>query len=101
MFFKPDLSNSGGFISNENLEKEFELRGLVPADPISVAAINEADTGFADQFPHGTHWKDADGRWCYAVFHCWNGVREVNVDDDWDDDVEDWDECWWFAGVRK
>lgn len=97
VFFKPDLSQRNGFISDDDLEKEFELCGLKPADPISVAAVNEADPAFADEKPHGTHWKDAKGNWCYAAFGRWFGGRRVHVyhrDRGWSDD-------WWFAGVRK
>ena len=97
VFFKPDLSQRNGFISDDDLKKEFELRGLKPADPISVAAVNEADPAFADEKPHGTHWKDVKGNWCYATFRRWSGKRLVLVgrnDDGWSD-------FWWFAGVRK
>lgn len=97
VFFKPDLSTRKGYISDDSLDKEFDLRGLKPADPISVAAVNEADPAFADKKPHGTHWKDANGNWCFAAFRRWHGKRWVNVrrnDNDWSDG-------WWFAGVRK
>jgi len=97
VFFKPDLSERNGFISDDDLEKEFELRGLKPADPVSVAAANEADPDFADEKPHSTHWKDAKGNWCFAAFRRWSDGRGVYVnrnDLDWGDD-------WWFAGVRK
>ena len=97
VFFKPDLSKRNSFISDDDLEKEFDLRGLKPADPISVAAVNEADPAFADEKPHGTHWKDAKGNWCFATFGRWFDEREVGVDRD--DDA--WDDGWWFAGVRK
>lgn len=97
VFFKPDLSNRNGFISNDDLEKEFELRGLKPADPVSVAAVNEADPAFADEKPHGTHWKDAKGNWCCAAFGRWGDRRGVYVSRN----GSDWDDSWWFAGVRK
>lgn len=51
IFFKPDLSERNGVISDYDLEKEYELRGLKPADPYSVAAVNEADHAFADKMP--------------------------------------------------
>lgn len=97
VFFKPNLSNRNGFISDDDLEKEFELRGLKPADPISVASVNEADPAFADKNPHGTHWKDAKGNWCYAVFGRWSDERGVSVNRDDDG----WNDRWLFAGVRK
>lgn len=85
------------FVSDDDLEKEYELRGLKPADPYSLAAVNEADPSFADEKPNGTHWKDANGYWRYAAFGLWRGERRVNVhhiDDGWGD-------YWWFAGFRK
>ena len=102
VFFELDLSQRNGFISDDDLEKEFELRGLKPADPISVAAVNEADPAFADEKPHGTHWKNAKGNWCYATFSCWNdwrrvGWRRVDIDRS----NRGWNGDWWFAGVRK
>lgn len=96
VFFKPNLSKYNGFITDDDIEHEFALRGLKPADPISVAAMNEADPTFADEKPHGTHWKDVEGNWCYAAFGRWNDEREVYV-------LRsrcDWDDSWWFAGVR-
>lgn len=97
VFFKLDLSQRNGFISDNDLEREFELRDLKPADPISVATVNEADPAFADEKPHGTHWKDAKGNWCYATFYRWFGRRGVNVHRS----VNGWFVSWWFAGVRK
>ncbi len=87
----------GRYISDNDLEKEYELRGLIPADPYSVAAVNEADPAFADERPNGTHWKDKDGNWCFAAFIRWSGVRVVRVDRG----VNAWNGRWWFAGLRK
>ena len=91
------LFKIGRQISDNDLDKEYELRGLKPADPYSLAALNEADPAFADEHPNGTHWKDADDKWCCAVFDRWLGERFVRVDRD----GNDWDDCWWVAGVRK
>ena len=97
VFFKPDLSQRNGLITDDDLEKEFELRGLKPADPVSVAAVNEADPAFADEKPNGTHWKDADGKWCYIAFDRWcGGERGVHVYRG-----SRWAAHWWFAGFRK
>ncbi len=87
----------GRDISDKDLDREYELRGLKPADPYSLAAFNEADPAFADQRPNGTHWKDSDGRWCCAYFNQWDVKRLVDVRRyDFG-----WDGRWWFAGVRK
>ena len=100
IFFKPEPSEytRSGFMSDDDLEKCFERRVLTSADPYSVAAVNEADSAFADKMPHGTHWKDAEGKWCFAAFHQWSRAeRYVDVrrsDDGWRD-------RWWFAGLRK
>jgi uncharacterized protein YejL (UPF0352 family) len=97
-FFKPrpDAYNDG-WISDDGLEKEFDFVGLKPADPFSLAAVNEADPAFADAYPNGTHWKDADGKWCFATFGRWRGERGVGVDRN----DRGWFDVWWFAGVRK
>ncbi len=91
-FFKPGRS-----ISDTELEEEYKIRGLKPADPFTLAAVNEADPAFADTHPNGTHWQDADSNWCYAVFRRWSGGRNVGVGRDGDD----WDGGWWFAGLRE
>ncbi len=87
----------GRDVSDANLDKEYDLRDLKPADPYALAAVNEADPAFADNHPNSTHWKDVDGNWCYAAFRRWRGKRSVDVyrnDRDWLGD-------WWFAGLRK
>ena len=95
VFFK--LSSRNGFISEDDLKKEYALRGLKSADPYSVAAVNEADPAFADEKPNATHWKNHEGGWCCVLFFSCDDERGVNIyrcNGDWDDD-------WWFAGLRK
>ncbi len=90
--------NLGRTVSNVELGKEYELRGLKPADPFTLAAVNEADPAFADEKTNGTQWKNAKGKYCFAAFGRWSvGKRVVLVHQD--DDA--WDGSWWFAGVRK
>lgn len=93
-FFKLDLRNRGGHISDDDLEKEFEARGLVPEDSYSLATVNEADPAFADEHPNATHWKDSDGKWCYMAFSRYGGGRSVDVGRD----GSVWYDNWWFAG---
>ncbi|MFA7252842.1 MAG: hypothetical protein WC027_03210 [Candidatus Paceibacterota bacterium] len=97
VFFKPDLTERNGYISDDDLEKEFELRGLKPADPYSLAAVNEADPAFADDHPNGTHWKDANGNWSFAAFDRWHDERHVYVGRN----DGGWGGGWWFGGLRK
>ena len=87
----------GRWVSDDNLEKEFELRGLVPQDPYTLAKVNQDDPAFADDKPNGTHWKDKDGNWCFAAFDGWGGDRGVDVDRI----RSGWSGGWWFAGRRK
>lgn len=87
----------GRYLSNEEQDWELERLGFKPADSYSLAAVNEADPIFADTHPNATHWKDANGKWCYFACSRWRGGRYVDVDRrdfNWDDD-------WWFAGLRK
>lgn len=94
VFFALDLSGRNGYISDDDLEKEFELRRLKPADLYSLAAVNEADLDFSNEKPNGTHWKDEKGNWCSAVFVHWGIGRHVLIRDG-----EKWDDRWWFAGL--
>ena len=95
-FFKPRPEvYKNGFISDDCLEKEYEFHGFVPADPYSLAAVNEADPAFADDYPNVTHWKDAEGKWCYAIFDRWGDERGYRRGG------YGWSDVWWFAGVRK
>ncbi len=84
-------------VSDDELEKAFGRQGLKPVDPITLAALNEADPAFADTHPNGTHWRDADGRWCFAAFDRWHDERDVHVNRY----VHGWRGVWWFAGVCK
>ena len=97
-FFKPrPEAYKDGLISDDRLKAEFDFHGLKPVDPYALAAVNEADPSFADTHPNGTHWKDKDGKWCFAAFGRWGvgpGVSVRRCDDVWDDD-------WVFGGVRK
>ena len=88
----------GRHLSDNELAAEYKLRNLKPADPYSLAAANEADPAFADTHPNGTHWKDANGCWCYAAFDRWLvGERYVGVGRH----GSVWIGDWWFAGLRK
>ncbi|HEU0085616.1 MAG TPA: hypothetical protein VFQ59_01505 [Candidatus Paceibacterota bacterium] len=89
--------NLGRFISDNDLEKEYQIRGLEAADPYSLAAVNAVDPTFGDNHPSCTHWKNSDGRWCYSSFSRWGGRRGVGV---FQSDIV-WDDDWWFAGLRK
>ena len=100
VFFKPDDDEytRPGSMSDDDLEKCLARRSLVAAPPDDVAAVNEDDPSFADKYPNCTHWKNADGEWCYAAFNRWYGERDVSVRRH---DVFDWVDYWWFAGRRK
>jgi hypothetical protein len=99
VFFKPkpEEYTQPGWMSDDDLEKALALRGLKQAPPDDVAAVNEADPTFADDKPHGTHWKDANGNWCYATFYRFGDLRRVYVKRN----GYGWYGHWWFAGVRK
>ncbi len=83
-------------LTDEDLEKEYELRGLRPADPYSLAAVHESDPEFADDNPNGTHWKDDQGKWCHTTFDQWENERVVVIDY-----YCEWEGRWWFAGIPK
>lgn len=86
----------GKYVSDDDLAKEYEARGLT-SDPYAQAAVNEADRAFADEHLNGTHWKNGQGKWCRAYFSQGGDERYVRV---YRGDF-DWRDYWWFAGVRK
>ena len=84
-------------ISDDELAKLYDHHGFKP-DPYAQAEVNRVDPAFADDHPNGTHWKDADDKWCYAAFSRWGGDgRSVRVGRG----SSGWDGNWWFGGVRK
>ena len=85
------------WMNNEAVDDKFAEHGLVPVDPFALAAHNAAEPDFASERPCFTHWKNADGNWCYAAFLDWSGERGVNVLRD----ASGWRVGWWAAGVRK
>lgn len=87
----------GRYTSDDELEKEYESRGLIPADLISLTKYNIDNPKFTDNKSNGTHWKDADGKWCFATFRRWLGERDVHVRRS----GSGWCDGWFFAGVRK
>ena len=97
-FFKPEPweYTRPGFMSDEDLDKALDRRALKSSDFRPVAAVNEADPVFADDHPHGVHWQDENGNWCFAAFGRWDDERSVYVDRD-----SVWIDYWWFAGLRK
>ncbi len=84
--------------SNDDVVKEIlDPLGLRPADPYSLAKVNEDDPAFADEHPNGCQWKDANGNWCFATFYRSGGERNVYVCRS----GLDWGGDWWVAGVCK
>ncbi len=63
-------------------QKDLELHGLVPADPYSLSAVNEADPDFADTHPNYTYWRFGDGRFSFILFDRWHVGRVVVVSRD-------------------
>jgi hypothetical protein len=87
----------GRYVNCADLFKEYELRGLAPVDPFSLAAVNQADPAFADTNPNGTQWTDSKGKFCCEAFSRWSDKRSVRVGQN----DYDWNDRWCFGGVRK
>lgn len=86
----------GKCLDDDNLEKEYKNRGLIPADPYALAAVNEANPDFAYTHHNGTHWKDDNGNWCYIFFKRSWGELHVQARCY---NKKIWERYWWFAGV--
>lgn len=95
---KIEFFKLGKYVSNEELEKEYQLRGLVPADIQTLCEYDIKNQKKMDEMKYvGTQWKNTKGKRCYATFDGSGVGRGVNVDQG---DL-DWRAYWWFAGVRK
>ena len=88
----------GRHISHSELIEEYESRGLKPADPYSLAAVNEHEPSFAETHPNVTGWKNSRGWQCFAAFHCDFSKRDVSVGRSVKDGFGG---RWWYAGLRK
>lgn len=89
----------GKYISDDDLEKEYQSRGLVPASPYDMLAVPKEKL---DEMKYvGTHWKNSgDGKWCFSAFRRWgDGGRRVSVHRL--ARADEWHGRWWFAGLRK
>ena len=96
-FFKPrPCAFVDGIMTDDRLAAEYGYFGLKP-DPIAVAAVNEADPDFATKHPNAVHWKDKDGKYCFAAFSRWRGRPSVRVPRF----AYDWRDNYVFGGVRK
>lgn len=92
-FFKLDR-----YITDNELEKEYESRGLVPCDLLTLSKYDLENPKIMGEKKYvATHWKDAKGNWCFAAFGLSDGERFVYVYRH----VSDWGDVWWFAGLRK
>lgn len=98
VYFKPrpQAFDSSGWMSPANLDVEYEFNGLKP-DPRAQAKDNQDNPALADEKPNACQWRDANGKSCFATFNEWHGERSVYVHRD----VNDWNDYWLFAGVRK
>jgi hypothetical protein len=94
--------NVGCHIGDWDLMKEYDLRGLKPADPYSLAKVNEENPAFADTHNNATQWRRDNGvSWCFASFDTGkDGERFVGVR--YAPEIcSGWTGEWWFAGIRK
>lgn len=89
------LFNLGRLVDDDELDKEFKLRGLVPVDPFTLAAFNAANPTFADEHPNVTYWEDVNNDHCCAVFDSFCSVRVLCRGG------QKWNGRLWFAGVRR
>lgn len=87
----------GKYITEEELETEYQTRGLIPCDLYRLCEYATTNPAFADGKSIATHWKNKDGKWCCAYFFGWLGGRGVSVSLG----ARDWRDRWWFAGLRK
>jgi hypothetical protein len=54
-------------LSNDQLMMEYDRHGAEPS-PMAQISLNRADRSFAGKYLNVSHFKDADGNWCYVSF---------------------------------
>lgn len=92
-----EFFNLDKYISDDELEKEYQTRGLEPASILSLCLYDEKHRDELDRMKYvGTHWKDDKGKWCFAAFGRWGDGRRVDVDRS----GGGWGGDWFFAGLR-
>lgn len=95
---KIEFFTIGEYISGDNLEKEYEKRGLVPAPIRSLAEYDLTNRKRMDEMKYvATHFKDKNDDWCSAAFLRWDGGRSMHVYRR----GHNWHDRWWFGGLRK
>lgn len=100
-FFKIDLKKYGEWISEDELENEYRLRCLRPADHNLITTFDKLYPDFSKEKPFGTHWKNNDGCWCHAEPSFVERVNEVHTSPNHGWGKHKWAvDFWWFAGVR-
>lgn len=89
-------------INDDEAEKEYERRDLIPVDPYTLAAVNEAEISFANEYlNNSTHWKDETGQWHSLSFDVDRITDEKGVSITSKYKGEPMYGNRWFAGVRK
>lgn len=103
VLFKPHddaYSLSGRYLKIETskLPAEYEKRGLVPVDPSTLIAMNDADSSFCIDHFHATIWRNAQGEFCSCTFAITQfASRDVTIGRA----PTEWHNGFYFAGVRK
>jgi hypothetical protein len=96
--------NVGHDINDDQLDKEYKERGLIPIDPYSLAVANQLDPTLADKYPNATRWKNEKGKYkhSYVAFH---SKPKKEMDNPSVYVIERakgvWSKNWWFAGTLE
>lgn len=86
-------------VSDDELEKEYESRGLIPASIRSLCELDIKNPEILDEKKHVvTHWKDGNGKLHFATFTTRDdGGRGVYISHF----IGGWSGGWWFAAYKK
>lgn len=84
--------------NNDEVQQEYEKRGLRPADVWEICAFNAQHSNFATDRPNAVLFWEVDGRCWYVAFGVSDdGIRFVAVKYV----VDLWSYDWWFMGLPK
>lgn len=71
------IFNIGKYVTRDELEKEYESRGLEPADIYALFQYCKENPDFEEKYL-ATFWED-NGKKCFACCDLWSGERGVGV----------------------
>lgn len=87
--------NAGRYIKKCDLKKEYDIRGLKFADPLTLATVNKVNPEFTYKYPNITFWKNKKGELDDIKFYIRGELKFIATS------KTGCEHFFWLAGIRK